>query len=79
MLDPIRFDKGVMPISTPIKKTANPKIINIDPIPNLSKSGVSSGVRVKFNNITIMIIGITESKTSFNFSVNTFKYLTSFR
>lgn len=63
-LDPRRFPRGVTPISTPIRKTANPKIINSVPIRNLIISEGARGEMVKFNISTIKVIGSTEDKTS---------------
>jgi hypothetical protein len=56
----------------------NPRIISIAPIRNLINVGVSSGVIVKLRIRTIITIGSTENRTSFNLSVITFKKFTSF-
>lgn len=65
---------GVIPISTPIRKIDNPMIIKNAPMINRINTGVSSGVAVKFNTNTIIVMGRTDNKTSFNFSVIMFKY-----
>lgn len=64
---------GLMPISMPNKNTDNPIIMKNAPRRNFNNILGSRGVIVKCNNRTIIVIGRTEYKTSFSFSVNTFK------
>lgn len=72
-VDPITLPRGVTPMSTPIKKKDNPKIIKNAPIRNLMISGASRGVSVTLNINTMIVIGRIENITSFSFSVNIFK------
>ena len=69
---PTRLPKGVIPMSTPIKKIDKPQIIKNAPSKNLIISGVARGVMVKFNINTIIVIGRIENNTSLSFSVNIF-------
>jgi hypothetical protein len=66
MLAPIKLPIGVIPISTPNKKTVNPIITNTVPMMNLQNNGISSGVSVKFSINTMAAIGITDKSTSLN-------------
>jgi hypothetical protein len=63
----IRPPKGVTPISTPIRKTVNPKIIKTEPIKNLMIKLDAIGKMVKFSINTIKIIGSTDANTSLSF------------
>ena len=69
---PTWLPNGVIAISTPIKKIDSPIIIKKAPIINLIISGISRGVNVKFNIITIIVIGNIENRTSLNFCLYIF-------
>ena len=69
ILEPMLTPIGVMPLSTPIKKSVNPKIIKAAPIRNLMINGVAIGTMVKFNIRTMIVIGKTAYKTSFSFEI----------
>ena len=73
-LEPIRLPIGVMPISTPNKNIDKPITIKNAPRINLIRMGVSRGVTMKCSIKTMTVIGSTDDRTSFTFSINTFKY-----
>ena len=70
--EPIKEPIGVIPMSTPTNKTANPRTINNPPSRNLPNVTGSRGTKVKFSSTTINVIGNTENKASFIFSNNAF-------
>lgn len=63
---------GVIPISIPNKKIANPTIIRKDPITNFINDVPPMGVSVKFRIMTIIVMGKIENVVSFNFDLITF-------
>ena len=65
--------RGVIPRSTPVRKSVSPRTTNTAPIRNFTVWTVSRGISVNFRSRTITVTGSTEKNTSFNFSFNIFK------
>lgn len=62
ILEPSKLPMGVIPSSMPNRKMDNPETMKIAPIRNLMRTGGAKGVSVKFNKITMTVIGKTEKK-----------------
>ena len=56
---PVMLPSGVTAVSTPIKNNVSPTIIRIEPIINLVINSIPIGTIVRFNIITIIVIGAT--------------------
>ena len=71
--DPVRLPMGVIPISTPKRKSERPMIIRTEPTRNLAISAVPSGTRVKFRTKTTATMGTTVLMLSLKRLTRTFK------